>query len=45
MKFYSYDYMKSRINLTDWLQLTIFVGLAILIGLAIWFYYHRNKDS
>ena len=45
MKFYSYDYMKSRINITDWLQLTIFVGLAILIGLAIWFYYHRNKDS
>ena len=45
MRFYSYDYMKSRINLTDWLQLTIFVGLAILIGLAIWFYYHRNKDS
>ena len=45
MKFYSYDYMKSRINITDWLQLTIFVGLAILIGLAIWFYYHRNKDA
>ena len=31
MKFYSYDYMKSRINITDWLQLTIFVGLATRI--------------
>lgn len=45
MKFYSYEYIKSRIVLTDWLQLSLFIGLAILIGVAIWFYYHRNKDS
>ncbi len=34
--------MKSRINLTDWLQFDHFVGLAYLIWLYI--YYHRNTS-